>query len=230
MKRLTPTPPQHQQQARKTGITRKRATTLGKLDSSRFNQLSREEMEWMSDDPVIRNYANWSQTLLYGDRTLQMAHPQIMQRYPPPSRDIEDINYNLQDMTLNDHHYQIGGPQGPVNLHGIDYFTDVSGIQDYSSYQQARQLKGFSGYTLFTEREEEIGILRRLKIQGVLKDEVEINYGYQERGRHGAVAWLTHAGQEIGGRQREQYERERAIEGRASHEFTVYIVIPKGVK
>lgn len=57
-------------------------------------------------------------------------------------------------------------------------------------------------------------MLHRLKAQGALKDDAEIKYGYQQQGPHGAIAWLTHEGQETGARQRQQYEREKALEGK----------------
>ncbi|KAM0720084.1 hypothetical protein Q7P37_004220 [Cladosporium fusiforme] len=201
------TPLSQQQLARKSSFLRRRAITMGKLEA-----WSKEETDWMTDDPQIRNYAAWSQNRLYGAGEQQIAHTPMLQPYPAPNHDIEEINKNLRDMTVNDHNYQLGGPPTPVNVLGINYLTDVSGVRDYAQFQQAREAKVFSGYALFTERQEEIGILRRLKIQGVLKDDIEIKYGYQEKGPHGSVAWLTHAGQEIGGRQREEYERERAIE------------------
>ena len=59
-------------------------------------------------------------------------------------------------------------------------------------------------------------MLRRMQVHGYLRDGVDIKYGYRAQGPHGAVAWLTHEGLEVGGRLREEYEQEKAVAGELS--------------
>jgi hypothetical protein len=74
---------------------------------------------------------------------------------------------------------------------------------------------------MYTERQEEIDMLRRMQVHGYLRDGVDIRYGYQAQGPHGAVAWLTDEGQEIGGRLREKFEQEKAVAG----EFVISVCL-----
>lgn len=205
---------QQQQQTRKPGGMRRRAISSGRIDVNKTNELNQEEMDWMTESPAIRGYAKWGQELLYGKETQDIAHTPMFHPYPAPSRDIDQINQNIRDMTLNEQKYQIGGPPTPMNVSRVGYLTDLSGIRDNVNLERAREAKRLSGYTLFTDRQDEIDMLHRLKAQGALKDDAEIKYGYQQQGPHGAIAWLTHEGQETGARQRQQYEREKALEGK----------------
>ena len=210
LKPLTPLPPHHQRQ--KPGAARKRGVSIAKVETERFNRLIKAEIEWMSDDPIFRDWAQDSREELYGEG-VSVAETSSFLSYATPTRDTDEINRELYDMTLHDQDYQIGGPPRPVDINNIDWDTDVSDVRGYREFQQAREAKAFASYVMFTERQEEIDMLRRMQVHGFLKDGVDIKYDYQAEGPHGAVAWLTHEGQEIGGRLREEYERERAVTG-----------------
>jgi hypothetical protein len=210
LKPLTPLPPDDQSQ--KPSVARKRGISAAKLEAERLNKIIKAETEWMTDDPYLRHWAEDAQEDLYG-KGVSIAETRSFPSYLPPTRDTNQINRELYDMTLRDQDYQIGGPPRPVNMNNIDWNSDVSNVQGYSEFQEARDAKAFASYVMFTERQEEIDMLRRMQVHGFLKDGVEIKYGYQAQGPQGAVAWLTNEGQEIGGRLREEYERERAVTG-----------------
>lgn len=216
LKPLTPLSSAPKQQVKTPTVARRRSINIAKVDAGRVNELHKEENERMTEDPMIRNYAKISQEGLYGAFGIDdMAHTPMLQRYLEPSRDADEICRQMRDMTVNDHKYRVDGPPEPVNIYNIDYLTDVSEVHDYADFREARKAKAFAGYVMFTERQEEINMLQRMQDHGYLKDGVEIKHGYQEIGPHGAVAWLTYEGQEIGGRQREEYEREKADEGKS---------------
>jgi hypothetical protein len=217
LKPLTPLPPDHQSQ--KPGVARKRGASMTELEAERANRIIKAEKEWMSDDPVLRDWAQDSREELYGEG-VDVAETRSFLSYPPPTRNTDEINRELYDMTLRDQDYQIGGPPRAVDINNIDWDTDVSNVQGYREFQQAREAKAFASYVMFTERQEEIDMLRRMQVHGFLKDGVDIKYGYQAQGPHGAFAWLTNEGQEIGGRLREEYEQERAVAG----EFVIIFV------
>jgi hypothetical protein len=210
LKPLTPLPPDHQSQ--KPSAARKRGVSAAKLEAERLNKIIKAETEWMTDDPYLRHWAEDAQEDLYG-KGVSIAETRSFPSYLLPTRDTNQINRELYDMTLRDQDYQIGGPPRPVNMNNMDWNSDVSNVQGYSEFQEARDAKAFASYVMFTERQEEIDMLRRMQVHGFLKDGVEIKYGYQAQGPQGAVAWLTNEGQEIGGRLREEYERERAVTG-----------------
>lgn len=215
LKPLTPLSPAREQQIKKPTVARKRSANIANIDAGRVNELSKEENEWMTEDPVIRNYARISQEGLYGAFGVDdMAYTPMLQRYLQPSRDTDEIRRHLRDMTVNDHNYGIGGPPNPADIYNIDYHTDVSDVRGHTEFEEARKAKAFAGYVMFSDRQEEISMLQRMQEKGYLKDDVDIQYGYQEIGPHGSVAWLTYEGQEIGGRQREEYEREKAHAGK----------------
>lgn len=211
LKPLTPLPPEHQGQ--KPGVARKRGISLAKLEAERVNRLVTAEKEWMSDDPALRDWAQDSRGDLYGEG-VSVAETHSLLPYPTPTRDTNEINRELYDLMLHDQDYQIGGPPRPVNINNIDWDTDVRNVRGYREFQQAREAKAFASYVMFTERQEEIDMLRRMQVHGFLKDGVEIKYGYQAQGPHGAIAWLTQEGQDVGGRMREEYEQERAVAGK----------------
>jgi hypothetical protein len=211
LKPLTPLQPT----PKKPVTTRKRAMSVSKLNTEEINQLYREEPEYMSEDPYIRGYARTSQEELYGPYGMSdMYNAPMMQRYPEPNRDMDEINRSLYNMSVHDHDYRVGGPHGPVDIYDIDWDTDVSEVQGRAEFEYAREAKAFAAYTMYTDREDEIEMMHRLQARGYLKDGFNIKYGYQEVGPRGSVAWLTYEGQEIGGILREQYEREQAIEGK----------------
>jgi len=210
LKPLTPLPPDHQSQ--KPGVTRKRAVSVAKLEAEHINRLIKAEQEWMSDEQAFRDWARDSRQELYGEGVSVAETPSLLS-YPMPTRDTDEINRELYDMTLHDQDFQIGGPPRPVDINSIDWDTDVSNVQGYREFTQAREAKAFASYVVFTERQEEIDMLRRMQVHGFLKDGVDIKYGYQAEGSHGAIAWLTHEGQEIGGKLREEYEKETAVTG-----------------
>ena len=210
LKPLTPLPPDHQSQ--KPGVGRKHDVSASKLEAERTAQIISAEKEWMSDNPFFRHWAEDSREELYGDGA-SVTETRSFLAYPVPIRDTNVINHELYDMTVRDQDYQIGGPPRAVDINNIDWDTDVSDVQGYREFQEAREAKAFASYVMFTERQEEIDMLRRMQVHGYLKDGVEIKYGYQAQGSHGAVAWLTHEGQEVGGRLREEYEQEKAVNG-----------------
>ena len=117
------------------------------------------------------------------------------------------INQCLHSLTVNEHNYQVGGPPEPVDIYDIDYNSDISDVQGLTNFEEAREAKAFASYAMYTEREDEIEMLRRMQEHGYLKDGVDIKYGYQEKSPRGSIAWLTYEGQEIGGRMRQEYER-----------------------
>jgi hypothetical protein len=212
---LTPLQPTPIPPSRKPMITRKRASSVAKLNTEEINQLYMEEPEYMSEDPVIRGYARTSQEELYGPYGMSDAYnAPMMQRYPEPNRDMKEIDRSLYNMTVHDHDYRVGGPPGPADIYDIYWDTDVSEVQGHAEFAYAREAKAFAAYAMYTDREDEIEMMRRMQAHGYLKDGIEIEYGYQEMGPHGSVAWLTYEGQEIGGRTRDEYEREKAIEGK----------------
>lgn len=128
LKSLTPLQPTAIPPSRKPTIARKRASSVAKLNTEEINQLYREEPEYMSEDPVIRGYARTSQEELYGAYGMSDAmNAPMMQRYPEPNRDMEEINRSLYDMTVHNYDYRVGGPPGPVDVYDIDWDTDVSG-------------------------------------------------------------------------------------------------------
>jgi hypothetical protein len=210
LKPLTPLSPDHQSQ--KPGVARKRGISVSKLEAERINKINKAENEEMSDDPFLRHWAEDSKEVLYG-KGPRVTETRSFLSYPTPTRDINEINRGLYDMMLRDQDYQIGGPPHPVNVNNIDWDTDVSNVQGYREFQETREAKAFASYVMFTERQEEIDMLRRMQVHGFLRDGVEIKYGYQALGPHGAVAWLTNEGQEIGGRLHEEYEQEKAVTG-----------------
>jgi hypothetical protein len=213
LKPLTPLPPDHQSQ--KPGVARKRGVSVPKLEAERINKIIKAETEWMTDEPDLRHWVEDSQEDLYG-KGVSIAETRSFPSYLPPTRDTNQINRELYDMTLRDQDYQIGGPPRPVNINNIDWDSDVSNVQGYNEFQEARDAKAFASYVMFTERQEEIDMLRRMQVHGFLRDGVDIKYGYQAQGPHGAVAWLTNEGQEIGGRLCEEYEQERAVTGESA--------------
>jgi len=217
LKPLTPLPPPSasEDQGRKPISGRKRSVSIAKISPDRINQQYREEAESMTEDPIIREYARRSQEELYGEFGLSdVENTPIMQRYPEPNRDTEEINRSLYNMTVHDHDYGVGGPPDPVDIYSIVYHSDVSDVQGLAEFEHAREAKAFAAYAMFTEREEEIDMLHRMQAHGYLKEGVEIKYGYQEVGPRGSIAWLTYEGQEIGGRLREEYEHDLAISGK----------------
>lgn len=170
----------------------------------------------MTEDPVIRAYARTSHEELYGPYGMSdVMNAPMMQRYPDPNRDMDEISRSLYNMTVHDHDYRVGGAPGPVDVYNIDYDTDVSEVQGYAEFEYAREAKAFAAYAMFTDRENEIDLMRRMQAHGYLKEGIDIKYGYQEMGPRGSIAWLTYEGQEIGGRMREEYEREKAITGKS---------------
>jgi hypothetical protein len=174
----------------------------------------------MSEDPVIRGYARTSQEELYGAYGMSdLTNAPIMQRYPEPNRDMEEISRSLYNMTVHEHDFLPGGPPDPVDIYNIDYDTDVSEVRGHAEFEHAREAKAFAAYAMFTDREEEIEMLHRMKANGYLKEGIEIKYGYQEMGPRGSIAWLTYEGQEIGGRMREEYQREKAMSGKLQAPF-----------
>lgn len=214
LKPLTPLSSAREQQSKRPTVARRRSMNIARVDAGRVNELSKEENEWMPEDPTIRNYARISQEGLYGAFGIDdMAHTPMLQRYLEPSHDADEVSRKIRDMTVNDYKYRVDGPPDPVDVYKVDYLTDVSEVEDYSDFQDARKAKAFAGYLMFTERQEEITMLQRMKEHGLLREGIEIKHGYQEIGPHGAVAWLTYEGQEIGGIQREEYEREKADTG-----------------
>jgi hypothetical protein len=201
--------------SKKPTIARKRSVSVAKLNPDQINQQCREDVEAMTEDPVIRGYARTSREELHGTHGMNdMPNTPMMQRYPEPNRDMEEIDRSLYNMTVHDHDYRVGGPPGPVDIYNIDWDTDVSEVQGRAEFEHAREAKAFAAYAMFTDREEEIDMMRRMQAHGYLKEDIEIKYGYQEMGPHGSIAWLTHEGQEIGGRLREEYEREKAMSGK----------------
>ena len=215
LKPLTPLQPASTPQSSRPTIARRRSASIAKLNSEQINQLCSEEAEWMTEDPVIRGYARTSQEELYGTYGMSdMMNAPMMQRYPEPNRDMDEISRSLYNMTVHDHDYHVGGPPGPVDIYNIDHDTDVSEVQGRADFEHAREAKAFAAYAMFTDRQEEIEMLRRMQAHGYLKDGVEIKYGYQEVGPRGSIAWLTYEGQEVGGRLRDEYEREKAIAGK----------------
>lgn len=216
LKPLTPLSPGPEQQVKKPTVARKRSANVANINASRINELSKEENEWMTEDPVIRNYARISQEGLYGAFGIDdMAYTPMLQRYLQPSRDTDEIRRHIRDMTVNDHNYGIGGPPNPADIYNIDYHTDVSEVRGHTEFEEARKAKAFAGYVMFSDRQEEVSMLQRMQENGYLKDDVKIQYGYQKIGPHGSVAWLTHEGQEIGGKQREEFERKKAHAGKS---------------
>lgn len=196
-------------------IARRRSVSVAKLNTEQINQICREEAETMTEDPYIRGYARSSQEELYGAYGMSdIMNAPMMQRYPEPNRDMDEIDRSLYNMTVHDHDYSVGGAPGPVDIYNIDYDTDVSEVRGRAEFEHAREAKAFAAYAMFTDREEEIGMMRRMQAHGYLKEGIEIKYGYQEMGPRGSIAWLTYEGQEIGGRLREKYEREKAISGK----------------
>jgi hypothetical protein len=215
LKPLTPLQPTPIPPSGKPMTTRKRASSVAKLNIEEINYLYKEEPEYMSENPVIRGYARTSQEELYGPYGMSdMYNAPMMQRYPEPNRDMDEINRSLYNMTVHDHDYRVGGPHGPVDIYDVDWDTDVSEVQGRAEFEYAREAKAFAAYTMYTDREEEIEMMHRMQARGYLKDGFDIKYGYQDVGPRGSVAWLTYEGQEIGGILREQYEREQAIEGK----------------
>jgi hypothetical protein len=196
----------------RSGITRRRSISIAKVAIAQANQQSKEEM---TDDPIIRGYAVGAQEDLYSAFGINdMAHTPMLRRYAEPNRDTDEINRSIYNMTVNDHDYRVGGPSSPVDIYNIDYHSDVSEIRGRADFEHGREAKAFAGYAMFTERQEEIDVLHDMKERGCFGEDIDIKYGYQEIGPHGSIAWLTHEGQEIGGRQREEYEREKAVEGK----------------
>jgi hypothetical protein len=218
LKPLTPLPPDHQSQ--KPGVARKRGASVAKLEAERANRIIAAEKEWMSDDLIFREWAQDSREELYGEG-FSVAETRLFLAYPTPTRNTNEINRELYDMTLRDQDYQIGGPPRAVDINNIDWDTDLSNIQGYREFQQAMEAKAFASYAMYTERQEEIDMLRRMQVHGYLRDGVDIRYGYQAQGPHGAVAWLTDEGQEIGGRLREKFEQEKAVAG----EFVISVCL-----
>ena len=215
LKPLTPLPSASEQQVRKPGNTRKRSVSIARLNPDQINKSCREEVESMTEDPYIRGYATTSQEELYG--TLGMSdvtNDPLMQRYLEPTRDTDEINRALNNMAVNEHDYRVGGPPGPVDIYNVDYDTDVSEIQGRAEFEHAREAKAFAAYAMYTDRQEEIDMLHRMQEHGYLKEGIEIKDGFQEVGPHGSIAWLTHEVQEIGGKLREEYEREKTISGK----------------
>jgi hypothetical protein len=218
---LTPLPPASasasEEQDRNPVIAqyaRKRSVSVAKISPEQINRVYREEAESMTEDPVIRGYARRSQEELYGEFGLSdVENTPPMMRYPEPNNDTEEINRSLYNMTVHDHDYRVGGPPDPVNIYDIDFYSDVSEVQGRAEFEHAREAKAFAAYAMFTERQEEIDMLHRMQVHGYLKEGVEIQYGYQEMGPRGSIAWLTYEGQEIGGRMREEYELDKAISG-----------------
>ena len=216
LKPLTPLPPDHQSQKPGVpGVARKRGVSVAKLEAERANRIISAEKEWMSDDPVVRDWAQDSREDLYGEG-VSVAETRSFLGFPTPTRDTNEINRELYDMTLRDQDCQIGGPPRAVDVNNIYWDTDLSNVRGYREFQEAREAKAFASYAMFTERQEEIDMLRRMQVHGYLRDGVDIKYGYQAQGPHGAVAWLTHEGQEVGGRLREEYEQEKAVAGELS--------------
>ncbi|GAB7322592.1 hypothetical protein MBLNU13_g03507t2 [Cladosporium sp. NU13] len=212
LKPLTPLQPASMPPSRKPTIARRRSASIAKLNPERINQLCREEAESMTEDPVIFGYARTSHEELYGTCGMSdVMNAPVMQRYPKPNRDMEEINRSLYNMTVYDHDYRVGGPPSPVDIYNIDWDTDVSEVQGRAEFEHAREAKAFAAYAMFTDREGEIDMMRRMQAHGYLKDGIEIKYGYQEMGPRGSIAWLTYEGQEIGGRLREEHEREKAM-------------------
>jgi hypothetical protein len=169
----------------------------------------------MTDDPIIRGYAVGAQEDLYsGFGIHDMAHSPLLRRYAEPNRVTDEINRSIYNMTVNDHDYRVCGPTSPVDIYNIDYHSDVSEIRGRADFEYARDAKAFAGYVMFTERQEEIDVLHDMKERGCFEEDIDIKYGYQEIGPHGSIAWLTYEGQETGGRQREEYEREKAVKGK----------------
>lgn len=214
LKPLTSLPPTSEERIDKPAIARRRGTSTAKIAADQVHHLQKEEVEWMTDDPIIRGYAETSQEGLYAGFGIDdMARTPMLQRYAEPNRDKEEINRIIYNMTVNDHEYRIGGPPSPVDIYNTNYHSNVNEVRGHAEFGHARQAKAFAAYVMFTERQEEIDMLHRMKVHGYLKDGIDIRYGYQEIGPHGSIAWLTHAGQEIGGREREDYEWEKSIEG-----------------
>jgi hypothetical protein len=208
----SPSPSPSEQPFQRRGITRRRAISIAKVAVAQANQQCKEEM---TDDPIIRGYAVGAQEDLYaGFGIHDMAHTPLLRRYAAPNRDTDEINRSIYNMTVNDHDYRVGGPSSPVDIYNIDYHSDVSEIRGRVDFEHARDAKAFAGYAMFTERQEEIDMLHDMKERGCFEEDIDIIYGYQEMGPHGSIAWLTYEGQEIGGRQREEYEREKAIKGK----------------
>lgn len=215
LKPLTPLQPASTAQTRKPTIARRRSASIAKLNSEHINQVCREEAESMTEDPVIRGYARTSHEELYGPYGMSdMMNAPMMQRYPEPNHDMDEISRSLYNMTVHDHDYRVGGPPGPVDVYNIDWDTDVSVVQGRAEFEYAREAKSFAAYAMFTDRENEIDMMRRMQAHGYLKEGIDIKYGYQEMGPRGSIAWLTYEGQEIGGRMRDEYEREKAITGK----------------
>jgi hypothetical protein len=220
LKPLTPLQPTSNPPSRKPVVARRRGVSIPKLNPEQINQLCREESESMSEDPVIRGYARTSQEELYGAYGMSdLTNAPIMQRYPEPNRDMEEISRSLYNMTVHEHDFLPGGPPDPVDIYNIDYDTDVSEVRGHAEFEHAREAKAFAAYAMFTDREEEIEMLHRMKANGYLKEGIEIKYGYQEMGPRGSIAWLTYEGQEIGGRMREEYQREKAMSGKLQAPF-----------
>jgi len=220
LKPLTPLQPSSTPSSRKPVVARRRGVSIAKLNPEQINQICREESESMSEDPVIRGYARTSQEELYGAYGMtDMTNAPIMQRYPEPNRDMDEINRSLYNMTVHDQDFLPGGPPGPVDIYNIDYDTDVSEVRGHAEFEHAREAKAFAAYAMFTDREEEIEMLHHMKANGYLKEGIEIKDGYQEMGPRGSIAWLTYEGQEIGGRMREEYERKKAISGKLLASF-----------
>ena len=214
LKPLTPLQPASMPPSRKPTIARRRSASIAKLNSEQLNQICREEAESMTENSVIRGYARTSQEELYGTYGMSdIMNAPLMQRYPEPSRDTDEINRSIYNMTVHNHDYRVGGPPGPVDIYNIDWDTDVSEVQGRAEFEHAREAKAFAAYAMFTDREEEIDTMRRMQAHGYLKEGTEIKYGYQAMGPRGSIAWLTYEGQEIGGRLREEYERGKAVTG-----------------
>lgn len=203
---------------KRPGLAGKRGVNIAGIDPCQTNNFARQETEWMTEDEDIRNWAQYSQEELYGDSGRADYNTNsamtLMRKYPEPTRDLDTIEAYLHHMTRASEQYQAGGPPECVDMSNVNYFSDVSNVQSLQQLNEARSIKGHSGYAMFTEREHEIEVMRRLQVHGFLKEGVEIKYGWQEKSPHGGIAWLTREGQEIGGRMREQYEHERAVEGK----------------
>lgn len=217
---------QQQQRTKRPAPTLRRTASIAELAAEQINKLHKEELEWMTDDPIIRGYAEGSQEDLYSGFGIDdIMHTPMLTRYAEPNRDSEEINAAIYNMTVHDQDYGIGGPPDPVDIYNIDYLSDVSKVQGYAEFQHAREAKAFAGYAMFTQRQEEIDILQGLQAHGLLREGVDIQYGYQVVGPQGSITWLTYEGQKIGGRQREEYEREKAAEGKLKIFLLVLVTI-----
>ena len=175
LKPLTPLPPASasasspKERGKKPVVGRKRSVSIAKISPDQINQTYKAEIESMTEDPVIRGYAQRSQEELYGPLGISdIENTPMMQRYSEPNRDTEEINRNLYKMTVHDHDYRVGGPPSPVDIYNIDYHSDISEVQGRAEFEHAREAKAFAAYAMFTERQEEIDMLRRLQAHGFL--------------------------------------------------------------